>query len=280
MFAGFAIGAGALWAGSDYYVIPLVERPFSPLHDLYSPTGLIGHGLGIVGTAFMVGGVALYSLRKRVPFMSGWGKLKHWLEFHIFLCLLGPFLILLHTTFKIGGLVAISFWSMALVVGSGVFGRYVYLWIPKTVNGRFLTVNEVRERRCALVEKIESQVGVGGEDLSRILGEGVSGGEVKSVFGALFASVRFRLGEGAERMRMRRALSEAGVPQGLRDDLVDRLTEEQRGQHQLRFIHPFQRAFRYWHAFHLPLAVVMILIMLVHVAVAIAFGYTWILGPG
>ena len=47
---------------------------------------------------------------------------------------------------------------------------------------------------------------------------------------------------------------------------------------QVRVLAPFQRLFRYWHAFHLPLAVVMFLILVVHVAVAVAFGYVWVLG--
>jgi len=34
--------------------------------------------------------------------------------------------------------------------------------------------------------------------------------------------------------------------------------------------------FRYWHAFHLPLAILMFVILAVHIAVAILFGYTWI----
>ena len=278
MFAGLLIGAVALWGGADYYLTPLVERPFSPLHDIYSPTGIVGQGFGVVGTLFIVGGVTMYSLRKRVPFMARWGKLKHWLEFHIFLCLLGPFLVLLHTTFKFGGLVAISFWSMALVVASGVFGRYVYVWIPKTVNGRFLSVREVQERRRTLVDKVERQIGVSGEEVSRILGEEtVSQGDA-SILGAIGASVRFRLQERSQRDRMRRDLAGVGVPEEMQAELVAQLHEERRGRHQLMIIRPFQRAFRYWHAFHLPLAVVMMLILFIHVAVAVAFGYTWIFG--
>ena len=48
---------------------------------------------------------------------------KHWLEFHIFLCTVGPLLVLYHTAFKFGGIVSVSFWSMVLVVLSGVAGK-------------------------------------------------------------------------------------------------------------------------------------------------------------
>jgi len=278
--AGLTLGAFALWSGLEYYLTPLSERPFSPLHDLYAPTGLVGHGFGIIGTFLMLGGVVMYSARKRLKYLAGVGKLKYWLEFHIFLCLLGPFLVLLHTTFKFGGIVAISFWSMALVVGSGVFGRYVYVWIPKTVNGRFLTVREVEERRGELISRVEEEVGIEANKVREILGDdaGEAAAESKSILGALAASMRFRLRARSERDRMGRSLAAVGVPAALRDELMDRLQEEKRGRHQLMVIRPFQRAFRYWHAFHLPLAVVMILILVVHVAVAVAFGYTWVLG--
>ena len=79
----------------------------------------------------MLVGVILYSARKRVSWLGGAGGLGNWLQFHIFLCTLGPLLVLLHTTFRFGGIVSIAFWSMVLVVASGVFGRYVFARIPK-----------------------------------------------------------------------------------------------------------------------------------------------------
>ncbi len=69
-----AVAGAALSFGWDYYTTPLTDRPFSPLHPVLKPTGIIGHGFGVVGTAMMAGGVLLYLLRKRVGFLSGLGK--------------------------------------------------------------------------------------------------------------------------------------------------------------------------------------------------------------
>ena len=85
--------------------------------------------------------------RKRYRILSRIGLLKHWLEFHIFLCTLGPILVLFHTAFKFGGLVAISFWSMVAVFLSGIIGRFIYLQIPRTIEGRELSLNEVRDMK-------------------------------------------------------------------------------------------------------------------------------------
>ncbi|MDP1994510.1 MAG: hypothetical protein Q8K40_04605, partial [Ignavibacteria bacterium] len=90
-----------------YYSLPLTERVFSNEHGLFKPSGQIGHGLGILGTLMMIFGVVLYMVRKRTRKLFQIGYLKNWLEFHIFLCTLGPIFILFHTAFKFGGIVAI-----------------------------------------------------------------------------------------------------------------------------------------------------------------------------
>jgi len=300
---GIVVAGGALLAGVDYYVVPLAERPFSPLHAQFAPTGLIGQGFGIGGTLMITLGVASYGARKRIRALARFGKLKSWLAFHIFLCILGPFLILLHTTFKFGGLVAIAFWSMTLVVTSGVFGRWVYVWIPKTANGRFLGRDEIRDRLHALLAELQTQLRMSPEQVLALLGP--TGDPVaeamdpatypdrrradrpgadrrrrarrrQGVLRAVAGSLRHALGARRERARFRRQLAEAGVPEPMRERIVRDLAEERRLEEQLRMLEPLQTAFRYWHAFHLPLAIVMALVLLIHVGVAIAFGYTWI----
>ena len=139
VFAAIAVN------GFTYYSQPLSDRFFHPGHSVFKPSGTYGHGFGIVGSAIMMLGVGLYMIRKRVKRFGRLGILKHWLEFHIFLCSLGPVLVLYHTAFKFGGLVAISFWSMVAVFLSGIVGRFIYIQIPRTIEGRELTLNEIRE---------------------------------------------------------------------------------------------------------------------------------------
>jgi hypothetical protein len=330
---GIAIAGTATWLGLPYYLTPLDERPFSALDGMYSPTGLVGHGFGIVGSLLVIIGVTLYTARKRVRFLARFGKLSDWLHFHIFLCLVGPFLIVLHTTFRIGGLVAISFWSMAAVVSSGVFGRYVYSWIPKTISGGFLGAEDIRGRMHALLGQVETGTGLSAEEVYRLLrskkgaaaaaqqarrasdsakltgparsvdalfnpppaedrrrtDDGSEGKErpgdgpdrrkrarQPGLFRAIGEAMAFRFTRGRKLKRYGRDLAALGVEEPARSKIVGYLDEEARIEQQLRILHPFQRAFRYWHAFHLPLAFVMFLILGVHVAVAVAFGYTWI----
>jgi hypothetical protein len=133
-----------LYSGFYYYQTSLEERFFHDDHQLFKPSGVIGHGLGIIGSLMMIIGVSNYMLRKRLRRLSRTGLLKHWLEFHIFLCTIGPIMVLYHTSFKFGGIVAVSFWSMVAVFISGIIGRFIYIMIPRTIEGRELSLNEVR----------------------------------------------------------------------------------------------------------------------------------------
>lgn len=136
-----------IYTGINYYNTPLEERFYHPRHDWFKPSGAYGHGLGIIGTLMILFGVVIYIARKRYNFMSKVIRLKYLLEFHIFLCTLGPILVLFHTAFKFGGIVSIAFWSMVAVVASGVVGRFIYIQIPRTIEGRALSLNEVKSMK-------------------------------------------------------------------------------------------------------------------------------------
>jgi hypothetical protein len=163
------VGSPAIY-GAGYYLTPLSERPFHPQYDLLKPTGLLGQGYGVIGSLLILAGVGSYSARKRLRLLSSAGKLKYFLEFHIFLCTTGPALIILHTTFKFGGLVAISFWSMIAVVLSGLVGRYLYVQIPRGLQGNELSMAELNARHALLGERLMRVHGVPPEVLARIDG--------------------------------------------------------------------------------------------------------------
>lgn len=272
----------ALW-GLDYYLTPLALRPDHPHDALFRPTGLVGNRLGLVGTAMIGGGVAMYVLRKRWRRLHGLGKLRHWLSFHIWLCTLGPFLILLHTSLKVGGLVSIAFWSMVVVVASGVVGRYVYVRIPTTLSGTFLELREIEDGQRALREALAA-TGVPEATLDALAVEAPAAAPglarafalaVRAEWAGRAALRRLRHAKPAPDPRVR---GEAGGVQDVR--MAARLAQQYRRLSLGRLVLvPFGRVFRYWHAVHLPLAVVMALILLVHVGVAVLLGYAWTPSP-
>ena len=265
-----------IYFGYQYYNTRLDERFFHPQHENLKPSGILGHGYGIIGSVLMLVGVITYLLRKRLRSWSRLGVLSHWLEFHIFLCTLGPILILFHTSFKFGGLVAISFWSMVAVFLSGVIGRFIYIQIPRTIEGRELDLNEVRNLKTdfgnTLIEtyKLEKEtVKLITDSTRRKIGI-ISTNSVYDFMVTYFQD-RHKI-KNIRKMLKINSISRKDnkrIIQLIKNDIslnrkIDRLTT-------------MQKLFKYWHVAHLPFAFLMLIIMIIHVVVTIVFGYRWIL---
>ncbi len=93
-----------------------------------------GHALGIFGFILMLMTETLYSLRKRSR-SARWGRMSSWLQFHIFTGLVGPYMVLLHTSWKFNGLAGVTTLFTVVIVVSGFIGRYIFTRIPRTLDG-------------------------------------------------------------------------------------------------------------------------------------------------
>jgi predicted ferric reductase len=91
---------------------------------------LVGHGIGILGFILMLMTQVLYSMRKQRT-DARWGSMSRWLRFHIFTGLVGPYMVLLHTSMRFRGLAGIAMLLTVVVVASGVIGRYLYTRLPR-----------------------------------------------------------------------------------------------------------------------------------------------------
>ena len=118
-----------------------------PNRGIWHPIGWIGSGCFIT--------MMLYSFRKHIKFMQDVGPLRYWLDVHMFLGITGTLLITVHSTYKIGGLVSLSFWSMVLVTASGFIGRYIYIQIPRSISGNELRMDEIESLMEEINEKME-----------------------------------------------------------------------------------------------------------------------------
>jgi hypothetical protein len=268
------IVAWGLSRGLAYYVLPNADRPFAPQYERLRPAGTDGLRFGVLGAAAITIGVVTYSLRKRTLPLARAGKLKYWLEVHIFLCSIGPALVLFHSSFHVGGLIAIAFWSMIVVAVSGVFGRYVYVRIPRTVHGQFASLAGVQQERAALLERLRRDLGPQMTQVERLLGSAVRP-PATGFIRALFAAARFDLVRRLTLRRLGAVLRTLKLPPATRTDVTRLLEQQLELEQNLAIMVPFQRLFRYWHLLHLPLAIVMFIVVGLHVGIAIAFGYAW-----
>ncbi len=132
---GFALVLGLFYVGDDYYTLPLRDREGHELHELLRPSGLWGHGVGGVATLFMLSNF-LYTLRKRLGFLKGIARIRPWLTFHMFVGVMSPVVIAFHAAFQAKNGLAITTWvGLAVVVGTGVFGRFLYARLPSSGEG-------------------------------------------------------------------------------------------------------------------------------------------------
>src|SRR5512143_4098718 len=93
-----------------------------------------GHSLGIVGFLLMLFTETLYTWRKRSR-SARWGRMSSWLQFHIFTGLVGPYMVLLHSSWKFNGLAGVVMLLTVIIVLSGFVGRYIYTAVPRTADG-------------------------------------------------------------------------------------------------------------------------------------------------
>lgn len=236
-----------IYFGYTYYKLPIEERFFHQDYALLKPSGLIGHGLGIIGTIFIVFGLFSYMARKRMKIFSRMGVLKYWLEFHIFLCTLGTIMVIFHTTFKFGGLISVGFWSLAVVWISGLVGRFIYIQIPHTIEGRELSLMELQEFKTKLDQELSNKYQI---DFS----------EIKA---SKSSQIRLKLiSKNISRKDFRK---------------VNRLIRtEKKIEKRIERLGQMKGLFKYWHFAHLPFALIMLIVMIIHVGVQLFFGYKWI----
>lgn len=261
--------------GIFYYRISLEERVYHPAHSLLKPSGAIGHGMGILGSFLMLIGVVTYMMRKRYRSLSRMGLLKHWLEFHIFLCTLGPILVLFHTAFKFGGLVAISFWSMVAVFLSGIAGRFIYIQIPRSIEGRELSLAEVKEMKSDVAAIVRDSYKLDEENYNIIADSIKKKIELyhKNAFVRYF---RKYLDDRKSIKSVITVLKRNKLPKPESDKIISLVKADIILNRKIERLGTMQNLFKFWHVAHFPFALVMLIIMIIHVAVTILFGYRWI----
>jgi hypothetical protein len=267
------VAAALLAPGFGYYRADAGARAYSAERELYAPTGVVGHSLGYTGALMIVVGVAGYVARKRWRRLAEVGRLPDWLQVHIFLCTMGPYLILLHTSFKFGGVAAISFWSMAAAVGSGILGRYIYAHIPRTIHGHLRTLDALQESAVG----VKSALGDVARETRLALEPLLARPEAppRSLAGALRYAAAADWRSRTMSRQARRLLQNDPMSPYERKRLLSLVGERMRLEQQIALLAPFQRLFNYWHVLHVPVALLMLLTLALHVTLAVAFGYGW-----
>ena len=264
----FAVAvAFALWLG-------WVNRDDNGL----TPGSGVGYWLGIAGTSLMLLSL-LYPLRKRVRSLRAIGTIAFLLRAHMTLGALGPVLILWHANFGLGSInCSVALVTMLVVAVSGVVGRFLHRKIHFALYESKTEAQEILGDADELKGFLGADPQVAGRMIAELNAFAQLGTEApKSVpavliFQALIgwraAVLRRRLTAHARQViaiegKRRRRSQEVQRRQlgGVRDFVTQYIGAAQKAA-TFAF---YERLFRLWHVFHVPLFILLLIVAIIHV---------------
>jgi hypothetical protein len=271
-FATACLGGGLVllalhfWRARDYYAAPLKVQALDPRHAALRSSGSIGLALGVAAAALMVANLA-YLLRRRAIGASWSGSLQAWMNLHVVSGLLAAGCVLLHSAFGVrsasGGVASAA---LVIVVLTGAIGRYVHSRVPRTREGRELSLDEARRRFEELRREL---AGLGLPPLSGGPIEATRGRSIaRSLARALFGDRSAR----AEHRRYKALLRERTPERRVRrklEPLLDRILTEAQALTRLAELSALMSSWRFLHRW---LALVMVGTAACHVAIALRYG--------
>jgi hypothetical protein len=224
-----------------------------------------GYLLGIIGASMMLL-LLLYPLRKHNRHLRNMGPVKYWFRLHMLFGVMGPVLILFHSGFQLGSLnSSIAMFSMLLVAGSGLVGRYFYIKIHHGLYGRKATLEELQQHSDLLRQSLAENLQATPRILDRIKHFEAhitprSGNLIGSLWKLLSVGIRTRL----LFLRFRITADSSLTPSGKRK-LASYIGAHLSSIRKMAEFHFYERLFSIWHIVHLPLFLMLILTGVVHV---------------
>ena len=247
-----------------------------PVYFQYHPFksgDFVPHLIGIIGSAMMFIGASGYVIRKRVKALKKVGKIKHWLEAHILLCLIGPLLVVYHSAFSIEAPnSAIAYYAMLIVVGSGVVGRYIYRHFQFSLSGERASLQEMSEEAEQLDEKIKNQFSDSQKILDTIskffgLRENKQSG---GLFKTIYLMMRVDWHENKLKREIKGYLKQRRVTvseNSVESTLIKRISLEKK----ISALEVTTKLFAYWHNLHVPFIWLLLLTFIFHVVAVLVF---------
>lgn len=260
--------------GEDYYRVPLPLRVKHPANALLKPAGPWGHGVGIVATVFMLSNF-LYVVRKRWERLKGFSSIRNWLTFHQFVGFMSPLVIAYHAAFQSNNLLATSTTiSLAIVVLTGVVGRFIFALVP-TGEGQQNEQGELTRRYERL--KTRSEVELEGSSTNAIQVAEVLRRVTKPPEDRLLVTFLLHL----PLMRLRDELDLRRLNRAFKSDEEFREFRENFAklrimQAQVTFFRALKRLMSVWRVLHVVLAICLVVMIAAHIGFSLFLGYKWI----
>jgi hypothetical protein len=237
-----------------------------------------GYWFGIVGGSMMLL-LLLYPMRKRFSFMSKWLTVKFWFRLHMAFGVLGPVLIMMHSSYHIGSLNGqVALYSMLIVAISGLFGRYFYTRIHCGLYGKKATFTSLHADSVVLKKKLGRlfEIQPKAREMMKRYEQEVMNAPTGTLSSAKhWLKMRYMSARlyPAVMQALNKKLLAAGYRKGWDKAKVRRkqlrirkmLLAHRALLRQILELHFYERLFAIWHLLHMPLFIMMVVTGFVHV---------------
>jgi len=230
---------------------------------------IFGHSIGILGFILMLMTETLYSIRKRRR-SARWGRMADWLDFHIFTGIVGPFMVLLHSSWKYNGLAGVVTLLMIIVVASGFVGRYIYTAVPRTVDGAEVEAFQLEQQIAQNESELNSWLTSQPEAVRALRQRFVRQSQLPSS-GLVLILVRPLLDM---EDRFRWWLVKRKADMSIRNQfqmLEDLMQQQTRLRRQMVSLSIARRLLALWHTVHIPIGMALFTSAFIHIGAAIYY---------
>lgn len=237
--------------GLEVLVLTVVYAVWTPASS--DPFGVWLGTLGLLSMVVML----VYSIARRSRLLRRVARLSTWLHFHIFMGVQGVVFVFFHSLPLFLRLPSahllnpgvLNLLACLTVFASGIFGRYLFAQVPKTLGGRHMALKDVDAELATAAAGVPDEVVALWRDPP----------DAGSVFGLISADL--------SRRSALRALRRAKLSKELRALATRRI----RLARQRAVLKVGQRWFRSWIILHRPIAAALYVLSMVHIALALMF---------
>lgn len=234
-------------------------------------SSIFGHSIGVVGFLLMLATETLYSLRKRWRRLR-WGRMSRWLAVHIYMGIVGPYMVLMHSAWQFRGLAGLAMLLTVVVVCSGFVGRYIYTTVHRSLAGAELVEDQLRAELEMLNAEIERRLADQPEHLRRLIHQDVI--EMQPmVAGAGVGALVVGVWDGlVYRWRLRRVLASLPpVERAIFRELERLLRQHRTLRFQAMTLGTARQLLGVWHTIHVPLGMALFATAFLHILAALYY---------
>ncbi|MCX5741822.1 MAG: 4Fe-4S binding protein [Proteobacteria bacterium] len=221
---------------------------------------------GYLGTALMVLSMA-YVLQRRFGWFHKTATNQFWLDVHLMTGFVGPLFIVLHSAMRLTTWVSIPFWSMVVVVVSGIIGRYLYTLVPLLTSRHDL---EILDHRRTITE-LAASYPVAGDYAYQLMEREAARSErsweiglVPLLVWVMFDDLRRVWTRGRDRRALKRL-----APRKIANEIARRIDRVVFFERRKELAPRSKAMLKSWKRVHIPFSVVLLVTMILHIVIAL-----------